>query len=165
MSPCQVGSIWTVPQLRGAHAVVLLGPYTAVPGVQEYVVAPVYTGHEAGFGWTDQDVKVEAAETAFERPCYIGVWNARPLARPALGIQVAQLVEGAVALSVAHEVYWGVHTDRAIRHGRLGAPLAAGSPTVLFHVDELARWRALAHPPVEMFPRAEAVPAAAVRSA
>jgi hypothetical protein len=142
MPKCAIGSIWTVPELGGHHAIVLLGPYTAGHPVPEYIVAPLYTGEEPGFGWTDQDVFVDERETSLGGVRYIGVWNARPVREGDLDARVGNLPEDAPAIALAQSVFWGTQ-DRTTRHSRLGHVRTPGAALINFHLGEMLRWRAL----------------------
>ena len=137
-----IGSIWTVPELGGAHAIVLLGPYASGHPVPEYIIAPLYTGAESGFGWTDQDVFVDALETSLGGARYVGVWNARPVRATDLGELVAQLPADALAVSLAQSVFWGTH-DQSAHHARLGPMHTPGASVINFHLGEMLRWRML----------------------
>ena len=139
---CPIGSIWTVPELGGSHAIVLLGPYTSGQLAPEYIIAPLYTGAESGFGWTDQDVFVDERETSLGGPRYIGVWNARPVRESDLGAMVARLPEESLAVALAQSVFWGTQ-DRALRHSRLGPLRTPGAAVINFHLGEMLRWRLL----------------------
>ena len=139
---CSIGSIWTVPEIDGSHAVVLLGPYTSGHVEPEYIIAPVYEGRENGFGWTDQDVFVDTLETSLGSPRYIGVWNARPVRQSDLGEEVAALPQDSLAVALAQSVFWGTY-DRRRPHSRLGTLKNPGAPVINFHLGEMLRWRVL----------------------
>jgi hypothetical protein len=139
---CAIGSIWTVPELGGAHAIVLLGPYTAGHPVPEYIVAPLYTGAEPGFGWTDQDVFLDERETSLGGARYIAIWNARPVREGDLADKVGSLPDASHAIELAQDIFWGTQ-DRTRVHSRLGTTRTPGQAVVNFHLGEMLRWRAL----------------------
>ena len=64
----EIGSIWTVNDLGDdAQVMILAGPFRASSTLEEYLVAPVYTGNEDGNRWTSEDVSLKASEMGGRR--------------------------------------------------------------------------------------------------
>lgn len=140
MAPHSVGSVWYVLGLDDAAAVILAGPFAADRDVPEYLVAPLYTGREAGFVWTSEDVRLEAAETGLGEPRFAAIWNARPLLADDLVYQIGQLTDEATV--VVRDAYWASLNERPLgKNPRLGKAIrAASEPAAQFQARELERW-------------------------
>lgn len=139
MSECSLGSIWTVAGLDKAMAVVLAGPFAAARGVPEYLVAPLYLGTEAGFAWTDEDVRLEAGETGLGEVRFAAIWNARPLLQEDLCLEVGLLPDAAT--TDLRDVYWASINEERVSGPRLGKPIRSRRSLVAaFQESELSRW-------------------------
>ena len=123
---------------------VILGPILREASGAEFVVVPVYTGSEPGFGWSDQDVRLEPEETSYAVPMFLGVWNARPVPERSLERFVMRVPDAHIAIAIAQDVYWAAAQGRRLKHPRLGAPLKAASKTTEFQRSELAKWASAA---------------------
>src|SRR5438477_196737 len=106
--------------VEAGHAMVLLGPFTGVRPVPEYVVLPVYRGIEPGFGWTDQDVRLEADETSYAQPVFLSVWNAQNALETDLESFVMRIPDAQIGIALAQDVYWAASQNHSVRHPRLG---------------------------------------------
>lgn len=139
----EIGSIWTVPDLGDAAAVLLAGPFRASSASQEYLIAPLYTGDEPGNRWTSEDVRLEPAEIGGLGTRYVAIWNARPLLAQDLGLQVGLLA--AEAVTAVRDAYWeNLNEKRSARDPRLGAPIRSRRERVAkFQGAELRRWEPL----------------------
>jgi hypothetical protein len=137
-----VGSIWTVRGVEAGHGLVILGPILRESTGAEFVVVPVYTGSEPGFGWTDQDVRMEPEETSYAAPTFLGVWNARPVLERNLERFVMRVPDAHIAIAIAQDVYWAGAQSRRLKHPRLGSALKPGSKTEAFQRAEMAKWAA-----------------------
>jgi hypothetical protein len=135
-----VGSIWTVRGVENGHALVILGPIMRENSGSQFVVVPLYTGQEPGFGWTDQDVRLDTEETSYAAPRFLGVWNARPVYERDLEQFVMRVPDAHLAIAIAQDVYWAAAQGRRLKHPRLGSPLMAGSQTTQFQERERQRW-------------------------
>jgi len=138
-----VGSVWSVLGLEDAAVVILAGPFAADRGTPEYLAAPLYTGHEPGFVWTSEDVRLEAVETGMGEPRFAAIWNARPLLEADLGLQIGTLTEEATI--AVRDAYWASLNERTLgANPRLGQPVkSARDPAALFQARELERWEPL----------------------
>lgn len=135
-----IGSIWTVRGVEGGHALVILGPIMRDRGGPQFIVVPIYTGQEPGFGWTDQDVRLESRETSYADTRFLGVWNARPLYERDLERFVMRVPDAHIAIAIAQDVYWASAQGRRLKHPRLGSPMRYDSPTTEFQERERQRW-------------------------
>lgn len=135
-----VGSIWTVRGVEGGHGLVILGPILRESLGAEFIVVPVYSGAEPGFGWTDQDVRLEPEETSYAAPMFLGVWNARPVLEKNLERFVMRVPDAHIAIAIAQDVYWAASQHRRLKHPRLGAEPKPGSKTEAFQQSEREKW-------------------------
>lgn len=135
-----VGSIWTVRGVESAHALVILGPIMREKTGSQFVVVPIYTGQEPGFGWTDQDVRLETEETSYAAPRFLGVWNARLVYGRELERFVMRVPDAHIAIAIAQDVYWAASQGRRLGHPRLGSAMRDGSATEQLQARERQRW-------------------------
>src|SRR5574341_390242 len=138
-----VGSVWSVLGLEDAFVVIVAGPFAADRGNPEYLVAPLYTGHEPGFIWTSEDVRLEPSESGLGHPCFVAIWNSRPLLEADLGLQVGTLIE---EMTIAvRDAYWASLNERSLgANPRLGRRvLSPNDPAAAFQARELERWEPL----------------------
>ena len=135
-----VGSIWTVRGVEGGHGLVILGPIQRATTGAEFIVVPVYNGSEPGFGWSDQDVRLEPEETSYAKPMFLGVWNARPVLERDLERFVMRVPDAHIAIAIAQDVYWAAAQGRRLKHPRLGGATRSGSKTAAFQQAEKAKW-------------------------
>lgn len=138
-----VGSVWSVLGLGDAVVVILAGPFAADRGTPEYLVAPLYAGHEPGFVWTAEDVRLESSETGLDEPRFAAIWNARPLLEADLGLQFGTLTEQATI--AVRDAYWASLNERPLGvNPRLGRSVgSAKEPAAQFQARELERWEPL----------------------
>jgi hypothetical protein len=137
-----VGSIWTVRGVENGHALVILGPIMREKTGSQFVVVPVYSGDEPGFGWTDQDVRLDPEETSYAKPRFLGVWNARLVYERELERFVMRVPDAHIAIAIAQDVYWAASQGRRLKHPRLGSEMREGSEATLFQERERKRWAA-----------------------
>src|SRR4029078_3535375 len=95
-----VGSIWTVRGVENGHALVILGPIMREKSGSQFVVVPIYSGQEQGFGWSDQDVRLESEETSYAAPRFLGVWNARAVYERELERFVMRVPDAHIAIAI-----------------------------------------------------------------
>jgi len=138
-----IGSVWSVLGIEDAVVVILAGPFAADRGTPEYLIAPLYTGHEPGFVWTSEDVHLEASETGLGEPRFAAIWNARPLLEADLALQVGTLTEETTI--AVRDAYWASLNERTLgANSRLGRPVkSANDPAAQFQARELERWEPL----------------------
>jgi hypothetical protein len=137
-----VGSIWTVRGVDNGHALVILGPIMREASGTQFVVVPIYSGQELGFGWSDQDVRLESEETSYAAPRFLAVWNARPVYERELDRFVMRVPDAHIAIAIAQDVYWAASQGRRLKHPRLGSPIREGTETTQFQERERRRWAA-----------------------
>jgi hypothetical protein len=135
-----VGSIGTVRGVEHGQAMIILGPFSGVRQTPEYVIAPVYSGSETDFGWTDQDVRLEATETSYAKPVFLGIWNAQQALETDLDMFVMRVPDAMVGIALAQDVYWAASQNRSVAHSRLGPPLLYESRTAGFRLREVMKW-------------------------
>src|SRR6184192_58465 len=138
-----VGSVWSVLGLEDRIVVILAGPFAADRGTPEYLVSPLYTGQEPGFVWTSEDVRLETSETGLGEARFAAIWNARPLLKADLGLQLGTLTEEATI--AVRDVYWASLNERPLGLSpRLGKPIkSAKDAAAQFQARELERWEPL----------------------
>lgn len=143
MPPHSPGEVWSVLGVEGGVMVLLAGPFDAAHGQREYLAAPLYTGKEEGFVWTDQDVRLAADESPSDNELFVGVWNARPVLEDDLFVLLGQLADE--ALTVARDVYWAALNEETVEaEERLGRSIrSADDPAARFQVAEMDRWSAV----------------------
>lgn len=140
MPPHSPGEVWSVLGVEGGVMVLLAGPFDAAHGQREYLAAPLYTGEEEGFVWTDQDVRIAPDESLSSDEGFIGVWNARPVLEDDLFVLLGEL--GDDALTAARDVYWATLNEETFDEDeRLGRSIrSADDAAARFQNAEMDRW-------------------------
>lgn len=142
MVECAIGSIWTVAGVEDGLVVILAGPFAEARGTPEYLVAPLYSDAEPGFAWTDEDVRLEASETGLYGVRFAAIWNARPVLREDLVLQLGMVPSEAA--SVLRDVYWASVNEARLGGPRLGKRIRSARERVAaFQESELNRWAGL----------------------
>jgi hypothetical protein len=136
-----LGSVWSVAGVPGGTALVIAGPFGPPGAVREFLVAPLYTGSEPGFSWTDWDVLIRPEESPFNTPRYAAVWNVRPVLEYDLELQLGDVTSQAA--SVVRDVYWASLNEQKLGPDpRLGRPLRSWkSREAAFQKAELELWK------------------------
>lgn len=141
MAAHRIGSIWSVLGLEDSAAVILAGPFAAARGAPEYLVAPLYSGREAGFVWTSEDVKLEPEETGLGEVRFAAIWNARPVLAADLLFEIGNL--GEEATIAVRDVYWASLNEQPLASNpRLGREIqSTKDPAAQFQAGELEKWQ------------------------
>ena len=136
-----LGSVWSVAGVPGGTALVIAGPFGPPGAIREFLIAPLYTGSEPGFSWTDWDVLIRPDESPFNTQRFAAVWNVRPVLEYDLELQLGDVTSQAA--SAVRDVYWAsINEQKLGPDPRLGRPLRSWkSREAAFQKSELEIWK------------------------